>query len=197
MIDSKNQTFTLGISIVVSIIAVSLTILHVIAPNYVDYITILLFIVIVIVWLPNIKSIEFPGGPKLEFHKIKDAVDEVIGDKEPNVIDSKEKPVYEQIFEIDPNLSLVYFRIEIERRVRELAENNGIHTERRGLSLILRELQGNNIMSSDISAHGLIELIQFGNQAAHGIEVPKDAAKFMLDAGPKIIAILDEVIGAN
>ena len=52
-------------------------------------------------------------------------------------------------------------------------------------------------MSSDISAHGLIELIQFGNQAAHGIEVPKDAAKFMLDAGPKIIAILDEVIGAN
>jgi hypothetical protein len=159
----------------------------------VDIILILLIVVIVVVWVPNLKSIEFPGGAKIELNDVETTAEEVIGDKNPTP-NEKETKIYEQIFEINPSLSLVYFRIEVELRIRELAEKNDIPLNRQGLMRTLRVMQGNGIIPPEVSVHGLYELIDFGNKAAHGIEVTPEVAKFMLDAGPKIIAILDELL---
>lgn len=188
---TENGSFPVRISIVISIIIVILAILHLLSPSSVDTIIILLIAIMVIIWLPNLKSIEFPGGVKVELVDVETNAEEVIGDKKPTP-DEKETKIYEEIFEINPNLSLVYFRIQVELRIRELAEKNNIPI--RGLQHTLRVLQRNGIIPAEVSVHGLYELIDFGNKAAHGIEVEREAAEFILDAGPKIIAILDELL---
>ena len=106
---------------------------------------------------------------------------------------SKEDPFLSlrKVYKEDPNLALVGFRIEIEKRIYTLAEKSGISTERTGLQRLVRELIKNEIISSS-AASGLLELIALGNQAAHGASVNKDAAEWVLDIGPSILIQLDD-----
>lgn len=92
----------------------------------------------------------------------------------------------------DANLALVGFRIEIERRLRRLAAQRGIDAEGRSALAIMRELRRAELLPPNV-AGGLEELIAFGNRAAHGLTVDDDAAQWVLDVGPSILAILDHL----
>lgn len=195
---SYERVFSKKIAFFISLIIAVIIILHQIYPLNVDSITIILFVIIMVVWLPNLDSMELPGGIKLNFtRKVKDAVNNintVIGSDEPEINEKKDYPLYKQIFEIDPNLTMVYFRIEIEVRIRELAEKYGIKLKpRAGLNSTLKEVSKKNDTIKEISG-SLNELIYLGNQAAHGINVPKEAGNFILKDGPKILALLDEIL---
>ena len=93
----------------------------------------------------------------------------------------------------DPNLALVGVRIEIEKRLIELAKRRGIDSSRKSLGYLLRQLQQDQTIPSDL-ASGLNELTALGNRAAHGTEVSQDAAAWVLDIAPTILGILDDII---
>ena len=92
------------------------------------------------------------------------------------------------------NLALVALRIEIEKRVRNLASNHGIEADRAGLIRLFRELQTARVLTDPVLS-GLQELVMFGNQAAHGAQVGEDAAHWAVEYGPAVIAALDEALG--
>jgi hypothetical protein len=89
-------------------------------------------------------------------------------------------------------LALVGLRIEIETRLRELAETYDI-SGNMPLSRMLRELRPHNAMIQEIEK-GLSQLIQAGNRAAHGARVDRDASAWAIDSGPEILAVLDRII---
>jgi hypothetical protein len=185
--------------------AIFLAILHIINPKLgIDAILISLLIIAALpVIIPFLKSLELPGGVRIEFKDIKAATDKIISLKtEISAKTSTSEVMLEiedpfstlrHIAEIDPNLSLVGFRIEIEKRLLRLAEQNNIATFRKPLQSIVRSLIETEMLPGPV-ASGLIELISMGNSAAHGANVSRDAVEWVLDVGPSILNALDSLI---
>ncbi|MHB9073094.1 MAG: hypothetical protein ACYC6G_06180 [Desulfobaccales bacterium] len=186
--------------------ALFFAILHLIRPSLgIDTIFIALLIIAFFPWLlPFLKTLEFPGGVKIEFKDVKEATDKIIkleGKAEIKTATFGDLTVergdsflaLRHVSEIDPNLGLVGFRIEIEKRLLALANKNNIDTLRKPLSRIVRELQNRELIPIDVSS-GLMDLIGLGNSAAHGAEVSPDAANWVLEMGPSILNSLDKLI---
>lgn len=169
----------------------------------------------------GVRNLELPGGIKIELADVKSATDKVIraagsfvppkvkisgtattpllaethsGSLEPSSIESFD--YIREIANTDANLALVAFRIEIEKRLRALAETKGLSSNKISLGQLVHELQLQNILPTEM-ASGLIELISFGNRAAHGVEVAQDAAAWVQDIAPSIIMELEVISLAN
>jgi hypothetical protein len=159
----------------------------------IDAVTLGLALVAVLPWLSSvIKSAELPGGWKVEFQEIRSAGEKVTsGAPEP---EAKVRPLpsYLEIAPRDPNLALAGLRIEIERRLRGLAEKHRIQSDL-PLRRLLNELQRRGVLAHP-SVSGLQELITAGNQAAHGAPVDPRAAEWAIDYGPGVLTVLDELI---
>lgn len=193
----------------ITIGAIFLAILHIFSPKLgIDAILISLLIIAALPWIiPFLKTLELPGGVKIEFRDVKAATDKISEfEKKVEIVEIAEgvdevRVVKEQdpfwllrhIAEIDPNLCLVGFRIEIEKRLLRLAEQNGIDTFRRPLYRIVKALNERQMLPGPV-ASGLNDLIKMGNSAAHGADVSPDAAEWVLDAGPSILNTLDSLI---
>jgi hypothetical protein len=93
----------------------------------------------------------------------------------------------------DSNLSLVAFRIEVEKRLRQIAERNKLASHQTSLSRLIRNLENKAILPSDV-ASGLMDLVALGNRAAHGVKVSDDAAAWVLDVGSSILLELDNLL---
>lgn len=144
-------------------------------------------------WLTHlVKSAELPGGVKIEFHDLKSAVDKVTSGQVPA---ASERPTYREIADIDPNLALVNLRIEIERRLRELGRLHSLN-DRQPLIRLFHQLRDNDVLADPVLS-GLQELVMFGNQAAHGATVDKEAADWSLEFGPRVLAVLDAVLAES
>jgi len=157
-----------------------------------DAVTLGLLVVAILPWLsPLIKSAEFPGGWKIEFQEVKEAGDKVTA-KAPGA--GKADLKFEGyaptviISSADPNLALVGVRIEIERRLRLLAEASGIPPDQSALRLA-RALHQRGILSED-EFGGLRQLIDAGNRAAHGAVVASDVSAWVQDYAPEVLAAL-------
>jgi hypothetical protein len=200
------------IKILITLICVAGIAVHLIWPTFtIDLITIILLLVAILPWTASIiKSLELPGGFKIELQDIKAATDKVtsapveskaqisgstsesaaleIADKENDTI-----ATLRNVAENDPNLALVGVRIEIEKRLLELARRRQIDTSRKSLGYLLRQLQQDQTIPPEV-ASGLNELTALGNRAAHGAGVSPDAAAWVLDTAPTILGILDDII---
>jgi hypothetical protein len=97
------------------------------------------------------------------------------------------------VYEHDPNLALVGFRIEVEKRVRELAWVHGLDHNRAPLQGLILGLTNRGVIPPE-KGSGLMELIALGNRAAHGAAVTADAGSWVLDVGPSILLQLDTLI---
>jgi hypothetical protein len=168
-------------------------ILHLIMPSLgIDAIFIALLVIAFLPWLmPFLKTLELPGGVKIEFKDVKAATDKIIEVKGETEAKStlhgkltveREDPfsALRHIAGIDPNLGLVGFRIEIEKRLLILAGKYNLETFRKPLSNIVRELKKRQLIPVQV-ASGLMDLIGLGNSAAHGADVSPDAANWVLD----------------
>lgn len=165
----------------------------------VDSVTLGLLVVGVLPWLSNlIESAKFPGGWEVKFRDLEVAGREITktvstATLAPTTAPPDEpSPSYLKIASDDPNLALVGLRIEIETRLRELAEINGI-SGNLPLSRMLRELRPHNVIIQEIEK-ALYQLIQAGNRAAHGARVDRDASSWAIDSGPEILAVLDRIV---
>ena len=179
----------------------------------IDTITLVLIVLAALPWLiENIKEFEIPGVVKITLPDAKAVTDKIEEDRivlvspaelklkgyAPTVVVS-EKPdttidILRSVADSDPNLALVGFRIEVEKRITRLAQLNGLSTERRGLHRLIRELSDRKILSSSATG-GLLDLVALANRAAHGAEVTRDAAEWVLDVGPSILRQLDVTEG--
>ena len=163
----------------------------------------------------GVKTLELPGGIKIELAEVKAAADKVISgwanielptlrvsgtatvskSATPQGHIPIEDPIasIREVANTDSNLSLVAFRIEIEKRIRKITENCEIRSQGTSLGKLIRELQNKQILPPQVSA-GLMDLVALGNRAAHGAEVEPHAADWVLDFGASIILELDNII---
>lgn len=176
----------------ISAAALGLIVTHLVWPKLkVDAVTLGLFAVLVLPWLSFLfKSVEFPGGLRVEYQDVQRAGEKVAGVESAGVQGQPSpRPSYLEISDRDPNLALVGLRIEIETRLRALAERFGVR-DSRSIGRIADELRRGHVLN-DASVSGLQELIMAGNQAAHGAWVEPQAAQWALDYGPRVLAALD------
>ena len=184
-------------AIVITSIAIIGVIARLIWPDIkIDSITIGLLFIALIPWLPQyIKSAKLPGGWEINFQNLEAAGKKVIKEEELQSETNNteyETVSYLSVADNDPSLGLVGLRIEIEKRLRKIAELSDIDNHRT-LSFIVAKLKSTGVFDTKTTS-GLNELILAGNHAVHGALVDQDAALWAVNQGPKVLATLDAKI---
>lgn len=163
----------------------------------------------------GVKNLELPGGIKIELTEAKAATDKVVrgwanlelpalkvsATENVSITEATittvpvDDPIalIREIADKDPNLSLVAFRIEIEKRIRKIAENCKVVAQTAPLGKLIRELQNRQILPPEVSV-GMMDLVALGNRAAHGAQVEQSAADWVLDSGASTILALDNIL---
>jgi hypothetical protein len=182
----------------ITLVALVVAIVHVAFPNVtMDAITVFLLVVALLPWLiPLVKSLEFPGGWKVEFQELEKAKSKA---EKAGLLSSKKKETkipsysFESILEKDPNLALAGLRIEIEKRLVQIAKLNKIDATRASIGQLLRLLNQEQILTPEESG-ALADMSGLLNAAVHGANVDKRATDWAMEVGPKILQSLDEKI---
>lgn len=115
---------------------------HLLWPSLaIDGITLALLVVSIIPWLaPLFKSLELPGGWKIEFQDLQKATAKA---EDAGLLGNEVKDLDKDLFSFqtvantDPNLALAGLRIEIEKRLVKLAESRNLTVGRSGLTKML------------------------------------------------------------
>src|SRR6266851_6339034 len=170
------------VRIAITTVAVLVVLVHLIWPSLkVDSITVALLVIAVVPWLGSVfKSIELPGGGKIEYQQLEKA-----GESASRVgllsvgASLKEVPSFIAIAEEDPNLALAGLRIEIEKRVRAIAVRHGIDDKRMGIGQLLRALSSAGALSNE-QRSVLSDLMGTLNMAVHGAEVSRQSAEWAI-----------------
>jgi len=184
--------------IVISVVALLAAIAHIFLPDVkIDAITLALLLMAVLPWLGFIfKSVELPGGLKVEYPALEKASEDAAKVGLLSAPQKREESPYLAIAEQDPNLALAGLRIEIERRLREIAKRRGLEGERLGVGQLLQLLRTHSAISPQEDSV-LNDLIHLLNRAVHGAEVDSRAAQWAIDVGPRLLSTLDERISVE
>ncbi|MGE5475153.1 MAG: hypothetical protein ACM3Q1_00730 [Bacteroidales bacterium] len=153
-------------------------------------------------WITRIiKTIELPGGGKVEFERELAAVSDKVENAgflaEPPTPEAK-KAAYEAVFHQDPTLALAGLRIELERRINRLVALTGCYSgtdtlRPMPLNRAVSALASANVISrEELSA--LQDVIPLLNKAVHSVEFSMSAAEWAMDFGPRMLAAFDEKI---
>lgn len=184
--------------IFITFTALAATIIHIAWPAIaIDAIAVFLLVVALLPWLiPLIRSLEFPGGWKVEFQElenIKKNADKA-GLLSKNDRKKKAKSYsFESVLDKDPNLALAGLRIEIEKRLIQIAKLNNLNIERSSIGQLLRLLAEHQALTAE-ERSVLSDMTGLLNSAVHGAEVDKRAADWAIEVGPKLLQSLDEKI---
>lgn len=192
------------IKLTITTVAVLIAATHIIFPKInIDVITVVLIALAIIPWLePLFKSVELPGGLKLEFQDLQKLEDEakkaglIKPENEQTTETAKiETPSYPfvEIAAQNQELALVSLRIEIEKRLRDIAAKYGIQTKRFSILNLINTLSEKAILTKEENS-SLRDMIITLNQAAHGVEYDQRNAEWVIENGPKIIDSLDSKI---
>ncbi|WP_026934516.1 hypothetical protein [Christiangramia echinicola] len=190
------------IQITISIIGLIFIVSHLLWPGLkIDGITVILVVIIIVPWLaPLFKSFELPGGLKFEYHQLENATEKLIGagwiKQDDSVETSKEHYKYSflNVVDLDSNLALSGLRMEIESRLKDLAEHNSISIKNKGINQLTRELSTNGVLTY-IESSAIIDILPFLNRASHGQEVDKKIHDWVIQIGPQILDNLEARIG--
>lgn len=175
--------------------ALVIAIVHTVRPDLsIDGITLAFIIVAILPWSGTIfKSLEFPGGWKIEYQDLQNATEKVdkAGLLPASIQGSSQPHSFQIIADQDPNLALAGLRIEIEKRLLDLADANAVSVQpRASVSSLLRLLAAKNILSTEESSV-LADMIGLLNSAVHGATVDAKAADWALEVGPRLLQGLD------
>jgi len=204
-----NATF---LKIASSLAALSLLLLHQFYPAItIDAISLGLLVLVVLPWLLSyVKGLEV-AGVKIDLHDLMSATEKVDLKIEPATAHVKLKghppsvqvqptdesqAALQSISETHPNLALVQFRIQIELRIRALAQSKNLLNARVPLNRMIRALVASDVIDSRTGS-GLLEIVALGNQAAHNADVSPEAARWVLDVGNDILLQLDAILAAE
>jgi hypothetical protein len=186
------------IQVVVTLSAIALVIIHAVYPHWtIDGITIGLLVVAVLPWIiPLFKSLELPGGWKMEFRdfqRAREKADRAGLLKPSGNASTTEVYSFELVAESDPNLALAGLRIEIEKRLLKLAEIYSVDVGKAGIGKILNSLSRTPALSED-ERSVLADMVGLLNSAVHGANVDQRAASWAIEIGPPLLSTLDDRI---
>ena len=143
------------------------------------------------------KSLEFPGGLKIEFQELlertKDADKIGLLSKDVELSDSNQY-FFQSVADEDPNLALAGLRIEIEKKLKTIAEGMGFKDENRTIRWYLNTLSDKGVLTGE-EGKVLQDIIGLLNRAVHGADVDYSAAHWAIETGPRILKALDEKSG--
>ena len=189
------------IQIIITAIAVLLAAGHAWLPEIkIDAITVTLLSIAVLPWLgPLFKSVELPGGVKVEYQDLERAEKKI---EESGLISQEQvlRPMQKHQYSFqavsgdDPNLALSGLRIEIESRLKDLLEKRKVKTHGNGVNSFTRSLEKTGVLSHEEAA-AIRDLIPLLNQAAHGAKVEDSAFGWAMDFGPRILGALEDRLG--
>lgn len=97
------------------------------------------------------------------------------------------------LFKADPNLALASLRLDIERKLREIATNRQLDVERLPLWQVLNILHEREIIGSS-EFESLRMIIKVCNKAVHAEKVDSALALRVLDIGDLALQYLDSKI---
>ena len=182
--------------VAITVASLALVGVHLLCPNLrIDAVTLILLAAAAIPWLvPLFKSVELPGGLKLEFQNLQTvkqhAAEAGLLDELPDLA-SPHKHSFQIVADEDANLALAGLRIEIERRLVRLAEETGVGSTKMSIRHLLRLLGDQDILT--LKQCGVLEdMIGLLNSAAHGASADYQSAQWALEVGPRLLATLDK-----
>lgn len=191
-----------GVKYSITILAIGFAIAHLLLPGLeIDVVTLILIVVALVPWLaPVFKSLELPGGIKFEFSELERVTQHA---KKAGLIKSKplkknKKIDYSFLVVADqnPSLALAGLRIEIEKRLRMLAQRAKLNGDRASVRQLMYALAQKKMLSSQEQAV-LAEMIITLNRAVHGEDYDPRSAQWVMENGPKILASLDQKMTAR
>ena len=187
-----------AIQIIITVLALAFAVTHIVYPALtIDGITLAFLIIAVLPWLaPLFRSLEFPGGWKIEFQELEQARNKADKAGLLSKKQSKKKVAsysFETLLDKDPNLALAGLRIEIEKRLVQIAKINNLDVARSSVGQLLRLLSQYQILTPEES-NALADMSGLLNSAVHGASVDKRAADWAFEYGPKLLQSLDEKI---
>ena len=175
--------------------ALILALLHAVFPSLaIDAVALVLVVVAVVPWLaPLFKSLQLPGGWKVEFQELQKVAAKAddAGLLTPAPAGAQPEYAFQSVAERDPNLALAGLRIELEKRLVRLAEIHGVGTAMQGMGRLLRELARRGILTEDEESV-LADLVHMLNAAVHGASVDPRATEWAMDVGPQLIQSFEE-----
>ena len=182
------QVFSLG--------ALLIALAHIIWPQVaIDAISLALIVIAILPWLaPFVKSVELPGGVKIELPDLQKATTraESAGLLAAEPSDKEIAFSFQSISDQDPNLALAGLRIEIEKRLSLLAKSYGISSNRpMGIGQLLRALEKEEVLTREERSI-LDDMVNTLNAAVHGASVDSRTAAWAIDVGPRLLTSLDE-----
>ena len=185
--------------IVITSFAALFIVVHMLKPSLtIDGITIALFLIAILPWIINlIKSLELPGGVKVEISEKELSVTEkkienagLISKTTQKVKNKILLPIYD-----DPVITLAALRIEIEKRLKTLLRNNDVPMQV-GLKSTIFTLYNNKLLEPDEQS-ALLDLITVLNSAVHAEDVSENTVNWAIKIGPGILMSLDKKIKAD
>jgi hypothetical protein len=188
-----------ALQIVISFLACVLLVAHLIWPDLkVDAITLTLFGMAIVPWLGSIfKSLEVPGGWKFEFKDFAKAVTnaEASGLLTPKKValkgQARSDVTYSALLDTYPKLAVIGLRVDIEKRLRELADRSGITDQKASASTLTRQLAKLKVLTGPESV-ALLGILTSLNPVVHGAEITRANAEQVLEVGKRLINSLDE-----
>lgn len=185
---------------IVTLGALGLALGHLLWPSLaIDAITLALVALAIVPWLaPLFKALELPGGWKIQFQDLQNvqAKADDAGLLSPKKAPESSTYVFQDVAERDPNLALAGLRIELEKRLVQLAERQDIGTRMQGLGRLLHELSKHGVLSEEESSV-ISDMLSLLNDAVHGASVDPRASEWAIDVGPLLLQTLDEKLGAG
>ncbi len=220
---SQPERAAVATRIAISAVAGVLLIVHLLVPQVkVDAAAIGLLVIASIPWLHNVfRSIDVSAtGIKVEYRDAKEAIEKALGaaagpiasgrapietqpaagpapasSKGPVLRGVGPKTSWDEVLRTvdDPNMSLVALRIEIERRVRAVAQRLGLESQKVSLQLVLASLVRTEVIDRE-TYDGLRALLTLGNSAAHGAKVDSSVVQLVADQAPALLESLDSLL---
>ena len=135
-----------------------------------------------------IERISAPGGFEVVFSKIERQLQEA-----KTVPDSEDMEAFRYFESNDPNLAIAMLRVQIERRLRKIAEGLFLETSPKGRPRSLRSLAEELGRRGAIPKEAVVllnDLMPVINEAVHGVDVGATGADFALSYGPRILSLL-------
>lgn len=184
------------IQVIITSCALAIAGVHLYWPDLkIDSITLTLLIVAVVPWVAQLfKSLELPGGWKIEFQELQkaqqraDAAGLLSGSVDPTTQYS-----FQLVAEEDANLALAGLRIEIEKRLSQIAESHKLDASRSSAGRLLRLLGQKELLSNEEQSV-LADMMGLLNGAVHGAAIDPRSADWAMNVGPRLLASLDEKI---
>jgi hypothetical protein len=183
--------------LIVTLGALAIALLRLIFPQLtIDAVTLGLLVIAVLPWIaPLIKSLELPGGWKVELREMQQVAAKA---QEAGLLESgsnapKAEHAFQLVADRDPNLALAGLRIEIERRLVALAEKNNVQARWKGVGQLLRELDKLGALTNE-QRSALADLTGLLNSAVHGASVDPRASSWALEIGPPLLRSLDRLV---